>query len=245
MTNINPNAAAAREASRATSGQFGEQHRPDADVALADFKAKAANSTLSDIASLKDDFEKVEFVAAVEEATRIVKEQFPSAVELELENVNDGPGSPYWAPKGIFDADGKPLWASEGMDDPVYISLEGTTPVLDRLGKDAVDLTPDHHYTSPKKRYGIRFAITASTEPVNRRLNFTSSQEEAIDWDGRGPAPRQMSESSQRYVVWGELVPGTWVPAYRGDDAAQAQKVANEHDERMNVKFFDTSSSPR
>ncbi len=157
MTNINPSAASAREAARAATGQFGAQHRSEAAVELEAFKAKAANTTLADISSLKDDIDKVEFVAAVEEATRTVKEQFPTAAELELEDVNDGPGSPYWVPKSIADADGKTLWASFDMEDEVYMSLEETTPVLDRLGKDAVDLTPDIHYTSPKKRYGIRF----------------------------------------------------------------------------------------
>ena len=157
MTNINPAAAAARETARAGDGKFGEQQRPDAAVELAAFKAKAANTTLADISSLKDDIDKVEFVAAVEEATNIVKEQFPTAAELELENVNDGEGSPYWVPKRIADADGNTLWGSYDMEDEVYISLEETTPVLDRLGNEAVDLTPDIHYTSPNKRYGIRF----------------------------------------------------------------------------------------
>jgi hypothetical protein len=157
MTHINPSAASARETARATSGQFGAQHRPDAAVELAAFKEKAANTTLADIASLKDDIDKVEFAAAVEDATRIVKEQFPTAAELELDDINDGPGSPYWAPKRLADANGNTLWASDDMDDPVYISLEETTPALDRLGKDTVDLTPDTHYTSPDKRYGIRF----------------------------------------------------------------------------------------
>ncbi|WIE81226.1 hypothetical protein [Curtobacterium sp. MCSS17_016] len=157
MTNLNPAAAAARESARDTSGKFGEQHRSEAAVELAAFKAKAANTTLADISSLKDDIDKVEFVAAVEDATNIVKEQFPSAAELELDDTNDGPGSPYWAPKRIADADGNTLWASDDMDDPVYISLEETTPVLDRLGMDAVDLTPDIDYSSSDKRYGIRF----------------------------------------------------------------------------------------
>jgi hypothetical protein len=157
MSILNPAASAARESARTTTGQFGEQHRPDAAVELAAFKVKAANTTLADISSLKDDIDKVEFVAAVEDATNIVKEQFPTAAELELENINDGPGSPYWAPKRIADSDGNTLWESDDMEDEVYMSLEETTPVLDRLGKDAVDLTPNTHYSSSDKRYGIRF----------------------------------------------------------------------------------------
>jgi hypothetical protein len=70
-------------------------------------------------------------------------------------------------------------------------------------------------------------------------LNFTSSLAESVEWDGRGQKPLQLLQNTHRYSVWGELGRGIWVPAYRGDDLAEAQQVANEHDERMNVLFID------
>lgn len=70
-------------------------------------------------------------------------------------------------------------------------------------------------------------------------LNFTSSLAESVEWDGRGQKPLQLLQNTDRYSVWGELSDGIWVPAYRGDDFAAAQKVANEHDETMNVVLID------
>ncbi|MGW8431603.1 hypothetical protein ACWGJ9_10970 [Curtobacterium citreum] len=242
MTNINPNAAAAREAARAGSGQFGEQNRPPADVVLGEEGAPKATIDIVGDGSgeLYDTFR-----AGLVGATAVVRSEYPTAHEIELEDVNDEGGSPYWWAMKVRDRDGNVLWErpDSGYDD-LSDALDEHTPSLDRLGYDAVDLTPDVSAHDAGKHYGVRLPEHArETKPVHTRLNFTSSLEEAVDWDGKGAAPHQMSESTQRYTVWGEINPGTWAPAYRGDDAAQAQKVANEHDERMNVKFFDTSSS--
>jgi len=70
-------------------------------------------------------------------------------------------------------------------------------------------------------------------------LNFTSSLAESVEWDGRGQKPLQLLQNTHRYSVWGELSDGIWVPAYRGDDYAKAQDIANEHDEKMNVIIVD------
>ncbi|WIB65293.1 hypothetical protein [Curtobacterium sp. MCBD17_040] len=159
---ISKQAEAAREAARADSGKFGEQQHDQApaSVALEDFKAKAANTTLASIGDLRDDIDKAEFVAAVEAITATVKQEFPTAAVLELQDDAEyEPGSEFWMPKQILDADGVVLWDAPTRE-PYYDDLSETladdTPTLDRLGRDPVDLTPELGRNDPNKRYGLR-----------------------------------------------------------------------------------------
>lgn len=100
------------------------------------------------------------FRDAAHGAIGIVRERFPTAAVLELEDQDDDPDdSQYWMPHKIRDANGDILWEAPDMFDMSDEDMEFTdslanyTPALDCLGDYPLRLSD----LDDERRYGITF----------------------------------------------------------------------------------------
>jgi hypothetical protein len=177
MSIPNPAASAARESARTTTGQFGEQHRPDAPddavaalppakvplddgglAALKEVQSLAGRIAAGEeparlINSLRYHAELAEWSVNVQAAGQIARDRHPTAVEMEFENFVEGSGSTEWVIHNLRDEAGNVLYERD-TDEDFDEQLDEITPHLGRFGTEDITLG-----TRGGARYG-RIGIT-------------------------------------------------------------------------------------
>jgi len=176
---ISNSAENARETARHGDGKFGEQHHDEAtEVYLAQPRPSMSAGDLSNLdlfykkvvaaAKRTDDEGRREFVAQLRtfegsltatlfevakgDATRIVKDRFPDAEELELEEIQK-PGDPLrYGAKNIRDRDGIRLWSRETAN---TLTNDGEYDFIEDLDSACFDLNQRGKLTLSKGNVGF------------------------------------------------------------------------------------------
>jgi hypothetical protein len=83
-----------------------------------------------------------EFVLASEALAATIKEDYPDAHELEIEDSGDGEGSPYYTPSRIVGGNGETLWSADSYetDGEFADTLTEYTQLLDRVDTSSISL---------------------------------------------------------------------------------------------------------
>lgn len=138
-------------------GQFGTHDHSQPECGLPAPKRRTIEEIDADFDQLaiqEQEAEHRRFDLAAEAIGGIVLDRFPNATRLELEDGNDGPGSPYFIPARIFGDGDNLLWEGDenGDESEFFYELSDYTPSLDRRPNDALSI-PGH----PNVR-GLNFA---------------------------------------------------------------------------------------
>ncbi|WIE81227.1 hypothetical protein [Curtobacterium sp. MCSS17_016] len=175
---ISNSAENARENARHGDGKFGEQHRDEAAVTLQQPKPSLSAGELSNLdlfykkvvaaAKRTDEDGHREFVAQLRtfegslaatlfevakgDATRVVKDRFPDAEELELEEIQQPGENLRYRAKNIRDRDGLRLWSREKVE---ALTDDGEYDFIEDLDDACHDLNRLGELTLPKGNVGV------------------------------------------------------------------------------------------